>query len=119
MKLKFKLIKTLGKIPFLRRLSFYFKDGSSFKIHLITHDDLDEPHSHPWDFSSLIIFGGYYEGKTLYGVGDVNIKFHHQYHQIRLRRFLGFIVPTLTVGFYSEKKQLCSFCQEAGYCLSK
>lgn len=119
MRLKFKTIRTLGKLPFLRRLSIYLNNGNSIKIHLITEDDLDEPHDHPWDFSSFIVFGGYWEGTTLYRTGDVNVKFHHQKHKIKLRRLLGYKVPTLTIGIYSEKKQLCSFCREAGYCLSK
>lgn len=117
--MKFKTIKTKKTIPFIKRLSFYKKDGSSYKFHLILNDDLDEPHDHPWDFSSIILFGGYVEENITYGWLDVNMKFHFQKHKIRLRRFLGFKVPTITFGIYSEKKQLCSFCKEAGYCLSK
>ena len=118
MRFQYKTIRTQGKV-FIRRFALYNKDGSSYKLHLILNDDLDEPHDHPWDFSSLILFGGYYEGDTLYGAGDVNIKLHHQKHKTRLRTFLGFKVPTITFGVYTAKLQLCSFCREAGHCLSK
>ena len=117
MRIKSKTIKSGGK-SFLKRLSFYKKDGSSIKLHLILDDDKDEPHDHPWDFSSIILFGGYYEGDVKYGVGDLNIKLHNTKHKIRLRRFLGFKVPTITLGIYSAKKQLCSFCKDLGYCKS-
>jgi len=116
MRVKLKTIHTAGRIPFLKRLSLYLKDGSSIKLHLILHDDLDEPHSHPWDFSSLILFGGYKEGDVKYSIGDINMKKHYQTHQIKLLRFMGFRVPTLTIGIYTEKLTLCSFCQDLGYC---
>lgn len=115
--LKFKTIHSKGK-AFIKRLSFYRKDGSSIKLHLILNDDLDEPHDHPWDFSSLILFGGYYEDDILFKTGNINMKYHFQKHKTRLRRFLGIKIPTLTIGIYSEKKQLCSFCKDVGYCLS-
>lgn len=59
MRVKTKSILSGGRV-FLRRISFYLKKGS-VKIHWIQNDDMDEHHSHPWDFKSLILFGGYYE----------------------------------------------------------
>jgi hypothetical protein len=112
---KFKVIRSGGKL-FLCRLSLYKDDGSSFKFHLILNDDGDEPHSHPWDFTSIILFGGYYEENVKYGFLDLNVKLYHQKHKIRLRRLFGFKVPTLTMGWYSEKKELCSLCKDLGYC---
>lgn len=109
--------------PFLRRLSIYF-GKKSLKFHWITDDDV-KAHTHPWDFTSLILFGGYKEFNTTviplykeFGWLDLNEKKADEYHRVELRRFFGIKVPTLTVGWYGEKKQLCSLCKEAGYCLS-
>lgn len=130
MRYKFKTIKNnQGKI-FLRRLSVYFKRGS-LKIHLITGDDSDVYHTHPWNFVSFILFGGYREFSK--GINDdgihwtsimeyrapsINKKFYFQQHRTELFKLFGYKIPTLTIGWYSEKKELCSFCKEEGYCLS-
>jgi len=119
MQVKRKTIFSQGK-PFIKRLSVYLQDKSSFKLHLILNDDLDEPHTHPWDFTSLILFGGYTEEsngqKKKYGFLRKNVKLHHESHKITLFRVLGFKIPTITIGKYSKKLQLCSFCQQLGYC---
>lgn len=126
-KVKTKSIFSGGKV-FLRRLSIYLKKGS-IKIHLITNDDADEHHSHPWDFKSLILFGGYWES-VIKDTGDnwitttyskypflsVNRKLHNEKHKTKLLRLWGIKIPALTVGIYSEKIELCSFCKELGYC---
>jgi hypothetical protein len=117
-KVKCKTIRNRNGNLFISRLSFYRKDGSSYKLHLILGDDEDEPHDHPWDFSSLILFGGYYEEDVLFKFGNINIKKHDTKHKTKLRRIFGIKIPTLTFGIYSEKKQLCSFCREVGHCLS-
>ena len=117
MKFKYKTILNNNKI-FLKRFSFYNKNGSSYKLHLILNDDLDEPHTHPWDFTSLILFGGYYEGNTLYKIGSINKKLHNESYKIRLRRLFGFRITTITISKYSKKLQLCSFCKDLGYCQS-
>lgn len=126
----FKNIKNNEK-TFLFRLSQNLKKGS-FKLHLIIDDDI-KPHNHPWDFTSLILFGGYKETSYLYdkekdtkyefsrqefGWLSKNIKKSNTYHLITLRRLFGIKIPCLTIGYYSEKKQLCSLCQELGYCKS-
>ena len=120
---KTKTIFSGGK-PFLKRLSLYLSKGS-IKLHIIINDDMDEHHSHPWDFESVIIFGGYHEeilnedktiDKKTFRIGDVNQKRHYQKHKTKLFRFLGFKIPAITIGKYSDKLELCSFCKELGYC---
>lgn len=37
-------------------------------------------------------------------------------HRTKLYKILGIKIPALTIGKYSEKKQLCSFCKDLGYC---
>lgn len=123
MKFKTKTICNNDK-PFLRRLTIYLKKDS-LKFHWITDDDVT-PHTHPWDFKSLILFGGYNEAFTdnktypevkTFGMLSINRKTADELHLVTLRRVLGFKIPALTVGIYGEKKQLCSPCKEAGYCL--
>lgn len=125
--MKFKNIKNNGK-TFLYRLSCKYKDGS-IKIHLITNDDI-KPHTHPWDFRSIILFGGYdelsfhpdkpdFEGEwNKYKWLSKNVKEANVSHLVNLRNFLGFKIPCLTIGIYGNKKQLCSLCKELGYCKS-
>lgn len=125
--MRFKNIKNNG-ITFLYRLSCNLKKGS-IKIHLIVDDDVSY-HSHPWDFNSIILFGGYREMSYTsvnymdlenkeYGWLSINKKQMNAYHKITLRRLFGKKIPALTVGIYGEKKQLCSLCQELGYCKSQ
>lgn len=89
------------------------------------NDDKTEPHTHPWGFTSLILFGGYIETTypknelskdTLYGMFSINRKTCNEYHRVRLRRFFGIKIPCITIGKYSAKKQLCSLCTKLGYC---
>lgn len=136
MKLKFKKIYTSKTekldheitgndlVLFLIRVSLYLKAGS-IKLHIMFNDDKTEPHTHPWGFSSFILFGGYIETTypnnelskdTLYGMFSVNRKTCNEYHRVRLRRFLGIKIPCVTIGRYTEKKQLCSLCTKLGYC---
>ena len=137
MRFKAKVIRAGGRgTPqkgWLYRLSFYLKNGS-IKIHLIVGDDKDEPHTHPWDFTSFLIlpykeeviqYMGLKPGEV--GLSDVTIGYRHkmfsivrrthdQYHRTRLYRFMGIPIPALTIGRYSKKHTLCSFCKDLGYC---
>lgn len=122
---KCKTIKPNGESSFIRRISFYLKKGS-IKIHFITSDDNDEPHTHPWDFKSFLIIP-YKETLHLHTTGKKMIEFRHKVftmierdamdnHKTSLYRIFGIKIPALTIGYYGEKKQLCSFCQALGYC---
>lgn len=124
----FKNIKNNGK-TFLYRLSCKYKKGS-IKVHLIMDDDIST-HTHPWNFTSIILFGGYKETsylppidawcfeKKVYGWLSINKKQMNTEHIVKLRRIFGIKIPTLTIGIYGEKKQLCSLCKKLGYCKSK
>jgi hypothetical protein len=37
-------------------------------------------------------------------------------HSVELKRLFGIKIPAITIGRYSEKKQLCSLCKDLGYC---
>lgn len=118
--IKCKTIEDKG-LPFLNRISFYTKKGS-VKVHLMVGDDKSYPHTHPWDFRSFLIIP-YKE--NLDGINYNHRPFKllnrsmNQKHRITLYRFFGIKIPSLTVGLYTKKKQLCSFCQELGYCKSE
>lgn len=116
-----KLIRS-GSKRFIFRASLRQRIGS-YKLHVIMNDDTGEPHSHPWDFSSLIIFGGYTEiledgSKKRFGMFSVNRKDRRVKHLIRLHRVCGFKIPAITIGWYGPKLELCSLCKELGYCKS-
>jgi hypothetical protein len=40
-------------------------------------------------------------------------------HRTTLYRVLGIPIPAITIGRYTDKQQLCSFCTELGYCQNK
>lgn len=121
-RIKFKTICSNSN-SFIKRLSLYFKNGS-IKLHLILSDDKDAPHSHPWNFTSIILFGGYVEQVVMddniqenkFRFLSINKKQYFQKHKLSLRRICGIKIPCITLGWYSHKIQLCSFCTEIGYC---
>ena len=125
-----KIINKQGKV-FMRRLSFYLKNGSTIKLHIITEDDSDEPHDHPWDFESFLIIPYierifFSKNKGGQEFSFISPKKHLPFttikrgmdmrHKTELYRFLGFKIPAITIGFYGPKKKLCSLCTELGYC---
>lgn len=128
-KIKYKTIKPNGNSSFIKRLTFYLKNGS-IKIHLILSDDEDAPHTHPWNFTSFLIipykeriyekFDGIEKRMAvrlnLYYPLSINKKECNIYHKTQLYRIFGIKIPALTIGWYSNKIQLCSFCQDLGYC---
>ena len=104
MKVKSKTIKSNEGNIFLRRLSFYLKKGS-LKLHVITGDDSAVYHTHPWDFKSFILFGGYREHVETreqrcqvaydvhrcrdYRMFSVNTKKHNERHRVELYKLFG------------------------------
>lgn len=129
MKLTFKKI-TSGGNSFIYRWSIALKEGS-IKVHLILNDDKDEPHTHPWDFTSLMIlpykeivmppdgsFGMSYDDarEERHYMFETVKRTHDQRHAVQLYRFMGMRIPALTIGRYSKKNTLCSFCKDLGYC---
>jgi len=138
MKIKFKTIKSGGN-SFIKRLSVYLKNYS-IKVHLILDDDKDEPHTHPWDFKSLLLIPykefvvwntpgpelysnplkwSYYGMTTHWRMFDIVNRKHNEKHAVSLYRIWGKKIPALTIGIYSKKLQLCSFCKELSYCKEK
>lgn len=127
MRLKAKTIKSGGN-SFIKRLSIYFHNYS-IKVHLILDDDKDEPHTHPWDFKSLLLVP--YKEVIFSSVDITDNKLittlkhnpltivkrlHNERHRVRLYRIFRLKIPALTIGIYSKKIQLCSFCKDLGYC---
>lgn len=127
---KLKIIKTDNKW-FMIRYTIYLKTGS-IKLHIILKDDIDEVHDHPWDFKSLLIIPYKeilhtkdLEFQNCTEIAHINhhmfsiVKRNHkQKHKTQLYSISGIKIPAITIGRYYEKKQLCSFCKDLGYCKS-
>lgn len=122
--IKLKTIKPNG-VSLIKRLSIYFKNYS-IKIHLIPNNVLDY-HTHPWDYKSFLIIPYKEYVITTNPSSKTTLFFKHkiftlinrnhtQEHSVILYTIFGIKIPALTIGKYSKKKQLCSFCKEAGYC---
>lgn len=47
--------------PYMVRYTLWKTKRGGIYVHNILRDDEDEPHDHPWDFTSVILRGGYYE----------------------------------------------------------
>ena len=49
------------KVPYLIRYTLFTCKYFSIKIHKILISDPSDMHDHPWDYISIILWGGYYE----------------------------------------------------------
>lgn len=96
-----------GVLHFLR---FRVIETSLFSIyiHYIARSDEDlHPHSHPWNFYSLILKGGYEETVTykhnlltekfVKKIFNLGYRFYDDYHKIKLLK------PTFTLVFCSKR----------------
>lgn len=55
------------KVVYLRRFFLWrSKSGSVYLHHFFRSDDDPDPHDHPWDFTSLILKGGYRDEQWLF-----------------------------------------------------
>jgi hypothetical protein len=57
---KKKTLERNGK-PYLIRYSIFSCRWFAIKIHKILVSDPNEPHDHPWNYLSIILWGGYWE----------------------------------------------------------
>jgi hypothetical protein len=58
------IVKTVGglRLLYLRRWFVWeTKTGNLYLHRIVRPDDDDSPHDHPWKFSSLILWGGYFD----------------------------------------------------------
>ena len=52
----------IGDPPFLWRWNLMYRKGFTVKLHrFLRSDPARDLHDHPWDFVSIILWGGYYE----------------------------------------------------------
>lgn len=105
---------------YLLRLSFPIKSGT-IKIHVILQDDIEDLHTHPWDYSSLLIIPYKEEFKytKLRSHGVLTFLRNRPntlLHRVQLYKIFGISIPAITIGKYGHKKELCSFCKKLGYC---
>jgi hypothetical protein len=97
-----------GELHFQRYRVFACKFFSIY-LHFIAKSDEDKhPHSHPWNFFSLVLWGGYAETLTTHKTNIVSHharsilscshRFYDDYHKIVL------VKPTWTLVFVSPNK---------------
>ena len=114
--------------PYLERYYLFLKDRETFPFNIFLHkflkSDDEELHDHPWNFTTVILSGGYWEhtpnGKTWYGPGTVLHKKATDLHRLELNAELGTNTWTLFIpgkkyrewgfqtvkGWVEEKKYL-------------
>ncbi len=104
---------------YLERYYLFLKDRKSFPFNIFLHkflkSDNEDLHDHPWNFTTIILSGGYWEytpiGKTWYGPGSVIVKKATDFHRIELDKNLNCSTWTLFIpgrrvrewGFTTEK----------------
>lgn len=85
----------IGDPPFLWRLNLVYRKRFSVKLHRFLRSDPDRDlHDHPWNFVSIILWGGYYEetnaGTAWYGPGSIlRRKATHRHRVILAERVCG------------------------------
>ena len=59
------IIDRLDKKPYLERYYLFLRDRKNFPFNIFLHkflkSDSEDLHDHPWNFISIILWGGYWE----------------------------------------------------------
>jgi hypothetical protein len=86
--------------PYMTQYSLSF--FPRLRLNIISDGDL-EMHTHPWDFTSLVLYGGYKEttpkGSKTYKAGSINRFKWHQFHSLKLLKS-----KCVTILFTSKPK---------------
>jgi hypothetical protein len=77
---------------YLERYYLFLKDRQTFPFNIFLHkflkSDDEDFHDHPWNFTTIILSGGYWEhtiyGKTWYGPGSIINKQATDLHRLEL-----------------------------------
>lgn len=80
------------KEPYLERYYLFLKDRENFSFNIFLHkflkSDPDDLHDHPWNYRTLILYGGYWEhtktGKHWRGIGSYRYADAKSIHRIEL-----------------------------------
>ena len=78
--------------PYLERFYLFLKDREDFPFNIFLHrflkSDPDDLHDHPWNYRTLILYGGYWEytekGKFWRGPLSYRYSDAKQFHRIQL-----------------------------------
>jgi len=99
--MRFYLKKTLlraGGQPYLVRYTLFKNKHFSIKLHHVLISDIEVLHDHPWDYTSIILKGGYWEHthyretlytpytiiKKWYGPGSILRRKSYQPHRLEV-----------------------------------
>lgn len=77
---------------YLERYYLFLRNRKTFPFNIFLHkflkSDSEDLHDHPWDFTTIILTGGYWEytpnNKRWYGPGSIIKKKASDYHRIEL-----------------------------------
>ena len=102
-----KEIKSKDGVLHFRRWNLFSCPWFSIHIHKIYKSDEDHPHSHPWNFISIILAGGYFEDLTIMPC-QVTRKVTRRFCSFAFRRFgdyhkITLIKPTTTLVFTGKR----------------
>lgn len=86
---RFKAVISLGGSPYLVRFRLLVTKSLCVYLHQILRSDADRNlHDHPFDFVTVILWGGYWEhspaGRKWYGPGSVIRHHAEDFHRIEL-----------------------------------
>jgi len=80
-----KLVKDNFNSSYMDRYFLWFTNRVS--VNVLSSSDM-EMHSHPWDYMSIVLWGGYKEttlsGTKTYGVGSIIKHKHSEFHSLEL-----------------------------------
>jgi hypothetical protein len=107
--------------PYLIRFYVFLKDRKNFPFNITLHKVLksDEPtlHDHPWNYSTLILKGGYYEntpeGRFWRGPGHFRFRKASDLHWLELPRDEnGNEIPCWSLFYMGKKAQEWGFLKD-------
>lgn len=99
--------------PYLIRYSIFSCAWFAIKIHNILLSDHDCLHDHPWNFISIILWGGYVEhtvkGTRIYHPGNILYRKATHAHQLQIHQ------PAWTFVITFKKKREWGFFTPSGW----
>jgi hypothetical protein len=108
---------------YLERYYLFLKDRQTFPFNIFLHkflkSDDEELHDHPWNFTTLILSGGYWEhtpeGRTWYGPGSVIRKKATDFHRLELDSAKSLGVTTWTLFIPGKRYRQWGFQTKDGW----
>lgn len=116
-----------GDKPYLTRYTIFEFKNWQMCLHIFHRSDSDEHHDHPWNFTSIILWRGYYEetpelrGNNDYSISRVIIKRVYPFNILRRKaehRHRVVLVnekPAVSLVFMGKYKRMWGFFTSEGW----